>query len=251
MKKDSKILIVLLVMFCLYAVLSLSGCIPQKPVNPTLEPTIVPTILVTLAPTITSEPTVSPKPTVKPTQKPYATPKAKQTIKPKVTPRPTNTVVVKKGKIVYIAGDNKTTLSKEAFANRNFAIIGSKYFIWVNKSTFRVNIFEKKDSKFVLIKDYSCTIGASSTKTPSGTFKIESRKPGFTSGPVSVKNATRFTPPSFGNYYFHSYLYNLAGTKVVNSTMGQALSHGCIRLLPENAKYIYDNIPNGTVVFIN
>ncbi|MCT8976711.1 L,D-transpeptidase [Clostridium sp. CX1] len=52
-----------------------------------------------------------------------------------------------------------------------------------------------------------------------------------------------------GNYLFHSVLYNKSD-KLVDGRLGYNISHGCIRLSLENAKYIYDNIPSGTAIWI-
>lgn len=37
---------------------------------------------------------------------------------------------------------------------------------------------------------------------------------------------------------------------VYNGTLGKQVSHGCVRLDINNAKWLYDNIPNGTKVVI-
>ena len=39
--------------------------------------------------------------------------------------------------------------------------------------------------------------------------------------------------------------------RIIDDRLGEALSHGCIRLAPENAKWIYDNILDGTTVVIH
>lgn len=53
-----------------------------------------------------------------------------------------------------------------------------------------------------------------------------------------------------GNYLFHSILYNQDTFTVQDGTMGRPVSHGCIRLWIENAKYIYDNVPRGSTVLV-
>ena len=37
---------------------------------------------------------------------------------------------------------------------------------------------------------------------------------------------------------------------VVDGTLGVEESHGCVRLALVNAKYIYDNIPTGSKIWI-
>ena len=71
--------------------------------------------------------------------------------------------------------------------------------------------------------------------------------PYFGTDKYRVKYATRIR----GLYYYHSILYNASGTEVIDGTLGEALSHGCIRLETYNAEWIYDNVPDETTVFIH
>ena len=73
------------------------------------------------------------------------------------------------------------------------------------------------------------------------------RRPNFGSETYQVRYATRFKE----GYYYHSILYDGYGEKVINPTLGTAISNGCIRLATQNAKWIYDNIPDGTIVVIH
>ncbi|MCD8365775.1 MAG: L,D-transpeptidase family protein, partial [Clostridiales bacterium] len=55
----------------------------------------------------------------------------------------------------------------------------------------------------------------------------------------------------YGNYLFHSVLYYPGSmTRVKDGRLGMNLSHGCVRLSMTNAKWIYDNIPIGTKVYV-
>ena len=71
--------------------------------------------------------------------------------------------------------------------------------------------------------------------------------PSFGTDRYQVKYATRIKD----GYYYHSILYDPSGTRIIDDRLGEALSHGCIRLVPENAKWIYDNILDGTTVVIH
>lgn len=114
-----------------------------------------------------------------------------------------------------------------------------------NKSTY---IFKKTDnSQWELIYKWSCTVGKPETPTIKGTFYVSGRKPYFGSDSYRVKYATRIR----GSYYYHSVLFNPEGTEIINDTLGEALSHGCIRLAVENAQWIYDNILDTTTIVIN
>ncbi len=126
----------------------------------------------------------------------------------------------------------------------------TKYLILVNKSTHKVGVFKGKKGDWKLIKYFACTIGAPGTPTPSGTFLMgPSRgKPFhqlyFDSAAIRCWYATRI----YAGYNFHSVLYTQARrpVRIANGRLGANLSHGCIRLHIDNAKWIYKNIPKKT-----
>lgn len=115
----------------------------------------------------------------------------------------------------------------------------------VNKLTY---VFEKDDNgRWKQLYKWSCDVGKPSTPTIRGTYYIVGRKPYFGSDTYRVKYATRIR----GSYYYHSILFDPEGNEIIDDTLGQAISHGCIRLAVENAQWIYDNILDGTAVVIN
>ena len=115
----------------------------------------------------------------------------------------------------------------------------------VNKLTY---VFEKDENgKWKQLYEWSCDVGKPSTPTIRGTFYIIGRKPYFGTDTYRVKYATRIK----GSYYYHSILFDAQGNEIIDDTLGQAISHGCIRLAVENAQWIYDNILDGTAVVIN
>lgn len=108
-------------------------------------------------------------------------------------------------------------------------------------------VFKKdQNNQWKLIYKWSCTVGKPSTPTITGTFYITGRKPYFGSDTYRVKYATRIR----GSYYYHSILFNAEGTEIIDDRLGEALSHGCIRLAVENAQWIYDNVLDTTTVVI-
>lgn len=114
-----------------------------------------------------------------------------------------------------------------------------------NKLTY---VFEKDDNgRWKQLYKWSCDVGKPSTPTIRGTYYIVGRKPYFGSDTYRVKYATRIR----GSYYYHSILFDPQGIEIIDDTLGQAISHGCIRLAVENAQWIYDNILDGTAVVIN
>ena len=101
-------------------------------------------------------------------------------------------------------------------------------------------------NNWILVKNYICSIGKPSTPTPLGTFKVGAK--GYSFGENHGYVCYYYTQFK-GNYLFHSIIYNLDNT-VRDGRLGFKISNGCIRLAKVNAKWIYDNIPYGTTVYI-
>lgn len=119
------------------------------------------------------------------------------------------------------------------------------YLILVDRSTHNVGIFQGWQGNWNNIYFWACSDGAPNTPTVEGVFKVGSRGYYFDSGNARCYWWTQF----YGNYLFHSVLYNKNGT-LLDGRLGMPLSHGCVRMQIENAKWIYDNIPSGTTVVV-
>lgn len=131
------------------------------------------------------------------------------------------------------------------YAQINLYSSPTSYIIAVNRGTRKVGIYQGWRGNWRNIQYWSCTVGAPSSPTVSGVFRIGSRGHYFDSGASRCYWWTQF----YGNYLFHSTLYNHNGVPT-DSRLGMALSHGCVRLNINNAKWIYDNIPAGTTVIV-
>lgn len=136
--------------------------------------------------------------------------------------------------------------SYESFINSKDCASSTDYYIYTNLSEHSVSIFTGSNHNWKLVKSFVCSVGKSSTPTIRGHFSVGSRGTYFvTDNGLICKYFTQIS----GNYLFHSILYDKNGD-VVDSTLGASISHGCIRLALENAKYIYDNIPSSTSIWI-
>lgn len=131
------------------------------------------------------------------------------------------------------------------YAKANLYSSSTPYIILVNRGTRKVGIYQGWRGNWRNIKYWSCTVGAPSTPTVSGVFKIGSRGYYFDSGASRCFWWTQF----YGNYLFHSTLYSHGGVPT-DSRLGMALSHGCVRLNINNAHWINQNIPTGTTVVV-
>lgn len=125
----------------------------------------------------------------------------------------------------------------------------TQYIIAVSKDTHVVCVYKGKAGDWTVHKYYRCSTGAKGTETPSGTFKTPGthmKRFGAVSG-YSAWYATRIV----GDVCFHSVLYQIGSkTAFVDSRLGLNISHGCIRMNINSAKWIYDNIPAKTKVVI-
>lgn len=145
-----------------------------------------------------------------------------------------------------IAGDTTSTSPLDAFVNSQGLSSKTDYYIWVDSSNFKVNIFSGMIGAWHLVKSVSCSMGAAFTPTAKGHFEIGGRGPMFRAGSdIICKYYTQFN----GNFLFHTILLDNAGIPV-DSRLGYSISHGCIRLAIEDAKFIYENIPTGTAVWV-
>ena len=120
------------------------------------------------------------------------------------------------------------------------------YNISVNKSKQRVYIFSGQ----TIVKEFICSTGKDETPTPSGRFLVGSKGPVFY---PSDSAACYFWTRINNNYLFHSAIYDSDGYPIQSEydKLGSKASHGCIRLPKDDAKWIQDNVPYGTLVTIS
>ncbi len=122
----------------------------------------------------------------------------------------------------------------------------TNWLILVDTKANKVAIYSGSRGNWTEKKYWSCTTGAAGSPTVKGYFTVQSKGPSFGSG-YTCWYYTQF----YGNYLFHSILYNPGSkTSVQDGRLGINASHGCVRLSLTNAKWIYDNIPRGTKVYV-
>lgn len=131
----------------------------------------------------------------------------------------------------------------------NVDAASKKYVIKINKQMNCVTIYEKKSSgKLKPVKAMVCSAG---NATPIGTFPLGEKMRWHTlNGPCYGQYCTRITR----GFLFHSVWYyrrtpSSLAVKEYNK-LGTTASHGCVRLMVADAKWIYDNVPSGSSVII-
>ena len=101
--------------------------------------------------------------------------------------------------------------------------------------------------KWVLSKFYVCSCGKPSTPTRKGTYTVKDRGKYFNGVDKGDPYTCWYWTQYSGNYLYHSVVYKRgSATKILDGTLGKNVSHGCVRLAIDNAKWIYTNVPRGT-----
>lgn len=121
----------------------------------------------------------------------------------------------------------------------------TSYLILVDTQNCRVGIYYGRYGAWAPVKEFICSPGAPSTPTVKGQFTVQDKGYVFGHG-YSCYYYTQF----YNDYLFHSVLYYQDTFRIQDGRLGQHLSHGCVRLAIDNAKWIYDNIPRGTKVVV-
>lgn len=121
----------------------------------------------------------------------------------------------------------------------------TNYLLACDTTSNRVGVYHDVDGHWEELAQWACSSGAPSTPTIKGVFEVGIRGYYFDSFGSRCFYYTQFS----GDYLFHSTLYYANGAPM-DSRLGLNLSHGCVRLSIENAKWIYDNIPRNTTVVV-
>lgn len=120
----------------------------------------------------------------------------------------------------------------------------SPYFIKVNIRKQRITIYRKSEGKWKKLDTKKCSTGVAITPTPRGLYKVKKKKFSFVQDGQNWYYVTYF----HRGYAIHS--TGEHGGKFDNSVLGKISSHGCVRVKPKDAKWIYENIPAGTYIQI-
>lgn len=123
----------------------------------------------------------------------------------------------------------------------------TNWFVLVDDINTKVMIYYWDIDQWMPLYIFDCSTGAWSMRTVHGTFSVGMK--GYAFGYGHGYTAYYYTQ-IYGDYLFHSILYNEGTWVPLDPVLNSHRSHGCVRLAPENAKWIYDNIPRGTTIHI-
>lgn len=152
----------------------------------------------------------------------------------------------------YIPDDTVTTngaldysvATKEGFVNQMNYDSKTEYLVWLSRYTQKVIVFQGYQGNWKVIKTMSCSSGANNTPTPEGIYEIYERTGRWNFDLYYVNSVSIFS----GGHAFHSVLYGY-NDQLWDGRVGIPLSHGCVRMLDEDCKYIY-SLPRYTRVVV-
>ena len=129
------------------------------------------------------------------------------------------------------------------------------YKIGISLDEQRVYVFQWDGSGYNdQIKKFKCSTGMEGYATPTGTYQSGGK---VTSGEwyyfADYNCYAKYAYRIVGGILFHSVLYNSNKQGPTNSSvraLGRKASHGCVRLAVDDAKWIFENCPEGTTVII-
>ena len=140
-------------------------------------------------------------------------------------------------------------LEKEKVDKKETAQSTSPYFIKVNYNANVVTIYTKdKDGNYTV--PYKAMVCSCGTYTPkSGTYKTSNK---YVWRPLINNVYGHYATRIVNKILFHSVPYTSSSNDALEyweyDKLGQTASEGCVRLTVQDAKWIYNNCPSGTMV---
>ena len=141
--------------------------------------------------------------------------------------------------------DREIVAAKEAHVNDLGVWSNTPYLVWVSKANFTVNVFLRDNGRWNLIKEFPCSIGAPSTPTITGQYVYHQYQDRWQYNGYYVGPIMRF----YRGYALHSTLVNNNGTDR-DGRVGKQISHGCVRLRPDDINWMVSYIPLDTKIYI-
>ncbi len=120
------------------------------------------------------------------------------------------------------------------------------WLIAVDLSNTQLVILNGSAGNWTVTDTWRISCGADGSPTITGDYYVGSK--GYSFG--DSDHTCYYYTQIMGDYLFHSVLYYPGTMTVKDGRLGYHISMGCVRMDINNAKWIYDNIPGGTHIFI-
>ena len=155
-------------------------------------------------------------------------------------------IQIKRSSLKYTGLDRRSsdysTDVKEQFINSKGISSKSKYLIWISQYACRTNIFKGSAGNWKLVSSHPCIVGKWNSRTSPGLRRIlKKSSAGSYGGPVITFTSGTGTTSNPNGNAFHNF---------VDGNRTGAKSHGCVRVSTSVLRYIYNNCPIGTTVFV-
>lgn len=124
----------------------------------------------------------------------------------------------------------------------------TNHYVWTDIARQRVYILNKTSSGWYLEKTITCSTGKNTSPSLRGDFKIRDRGEWFYS--ERLGSGAKYWVRYKDSYLFHSVAMD-KNQNIIDPTLGEKSSNGCIRMSLEDAKWFYNNIEADTSVTIN
>lgn len=134
---------------------------------------------------------------------------------------------------------------QEIYVNSAGLSSQTPYLIWINKKDYKVHVFLGSAGNWENIYSCTCAIGKNETPTITGTYKFFSLEKRWNYDDFYVGPIMRF----HGGYAIHSTLLKYDGTNY-NAAVGKKLSHGCVRVRPDDINWLVSYVPLKTTIHI-
>ena len=253
MKKTISVLLALAMAFALAACVSVK--VAETPFEKNREAEAVVTEGPTAAPTAvpTAEPT--PEPTKAPTPEPTPTPTEAPTPEPEPTEVPKLRGAYQSDKYPLTEKSRRTVAGGMYPEEQRLNNDPDKFRCVVDLTNQCVFIYEKdKNGGYtVLVREMIASCGTAQNPTPTGVFHMQNdyKRFGYF---VRFYCYAQYWSLVVGKIYFHSIPYLERDSRSLDVEgfyqLGSPASHGCIRLLPDDAHWVYLYLCPGTTVEI-
>ena len=131
----------------------------------------------------------------------------------------------------------------------------TKYTLMVDVTNqiTRAYTYDENGQYTVLVREMICSTGTSKYPTPCGTTIMPKKRARWGYFPTWGSHAQYLTRIDSANA-FHSVLYSEPDETTLSvksfDALGTPASHGCVRLLVSDAKWIYENCKEGTIITV-
>ena len=110
------------------------------------------------------------------------------------------------------------------------------------------HVFRRADGVWRLERSLRCVTGKNSSPTTRGRFTITDRGSAFYS--ERLGSGARYWVRFNGTYLFHSVTLDRDGGVIDPAIGNRRTSSGCVRFSMNDALWFYDNVPDGTAVYV-